>query len=62
MEEVVCRWLLIGPQGPEGWVIVDTGEVVYVSETQKGKVVKVKKAGDEFMLCLFSLVTVSLFM
>lgn len=30
LEEVVCRWLLIGPQGPEGWVMGDTGEVVYV--------------------------------
>lgn len=32
-EELVCRWLLIGPQGPGGRVMGDTGEVVYVRVT-----------------------------
>lgn len=61
MEEVVCRWLLIGPQGPGGWVMGDTGEVVYVLEThgeiglngkglkEAGDVIK-KMTGGDFIL------------
>lgn len=32
-EKVVCRWPLIGPQGPGEWVIWDNSEVVYVFES-----------------------------
>lgn len=35
VEEVVCRWLLIGPQGPGGWVTGDTGETVCVFEVHR---------------------------
>lgn len=41
VEEVVCRWLLIGPQGPGGWVMGDTNETVCVFEIQTVFVAKV---------------------
>lgn len=41
VEEVVCRWLLIGPQGPGGWVMGDTDETVCVFEIQTVFVTKV---------------------
>ena len=46
-EKVVCRWLLIGPQGPWGRVTGDAGAVVYVFLSHMESSPRMAKVWDE---------------